>query len=166
MSYEESVNSYIKLYVKCEEICHVGEKHNKIIDNLPLEKENSLSTISCLQNEITLLTFKLDNMTNSVRMLNNDSNMLDEILQVGKGSGNLKGIGFNYQSLKKQGTTSVTKFVLTESKFEFAMSDQMSRHLVQHLKPQAKSKFLSWKYVNTVGGMITYNTTDFYGLLG
>ncbi|KAI5405393.1 hypothetical protein KIW84_052249 [Lathyrus oleraceus] len=30
-------------------------------------------------------------MTKSIRMLNNGSDMLDEILQVGKGAGNLKG---------------------------------------------------------------------------
>jgi len=34
-------------------------------------------------------------MTKSVWMLNNDSNVLDEILQVGKTLGNMKGIDFD-----------------------------------------------------------------------
>jgi len=54
-------------------------------------------------------------------MLNNGSDMLEEIIQVGKGFGNLKGVGFNYQSLNRQGETSVTKFVPLERKFEFVM---------------------------------------------
>jgi len=45
--------------------------------------------------EVTLLNSKLDNMTKSIRMLNNGSNMLDKILQVRKGCRNLKGVGFN-----------------------------------------------------------------------
>lgn len=131
------------LYVKCEEICQVEVKHKKkIIANLRIEKEKLLSTIYGFQNEVTLLTSKLYNMTKSVRMLNNGSDMLDEILQVDKGSGNLKGVGFDYQSLKKQGGTSMTRFVSPESKIEFVMSDQMSQHPVQHLKPQARTKFL------------------------
>jgi len=44
--------------------------------------------------------------------------MLDNILQVGKKSGNLKGVALDYQSLKKQGET------------EFAMLNQMLHHLV------------------------------------
>jgi hypothetical protein len=42
-------------------------------------------------------------------MLNNGSDMLDGILQVGKGAGNLTSIGFNYQSPNKQGKTNVTQ---------------------------------------------------------
>lgn len=61
-----------------------------------IEKEKFLSTISGLQDEVTLLTSKLDNMTKYVRMLNNVSDMLEEVIQVGKGSGTLKGVGFNH----------------------------------------------------------------------
>jgi len=63
VSYEELVDSYKKVCVKSEEICQVGENQKKIIANLRFEKEKPISTISALQNEVTLLTFKLDNMT-------------------------------------------------------------------------------------------------------
>ena len=79
-------------------------------------------------------------------MLKNGLNMLDDILKVMKGYRNLKGVGFNFQSLKKQVRTSVTEFIPPKSKSEFAMLDQMSQHPIQHLKPQARSKLLPWKY--------------------
>lgn len=60
---------------------------------------------------MTLLTSKLENMAKSVRMLNNSFDVLDKVLQVGKVAGNLRRIGFNYQSLNKQGETPVTNFV-------------------------------------------------------
>lgn len=62
-------------------------------------------------------------MTKYVRMLNNEFDLLDEILQAGKWTVNLKGIGFDYQSLK--GKTHVIKFILPKRKYESMMSDQM-----------------------------------------
>ncbi|XP_050895145.1 uncharacterized protein LOC127101741 [Lathyrus oleraceus] len=70
-----------------------GEKKKRIIAQLQAEKEKLLSTVTVLENEVTLLNSKLENMTKSVRRLNNGSIMLDEILQVGKGSRDLKGKG-------------------------------------------------------------------------
>lgn len=61
-----------------------------------------MSNIYGLQDEVALLTSKLENMTKSVRMLNNGSDVLDEVLQVGKVAGDFKGICFNYQSLKNK----------------------------------------------------------------
>jgi len=55
-----------------------------------------MSIITGLLEENTLLNSKLENITKYVRMLNNGSNVLDEILQVGKTCGNMKGIGFDY----------------------------------------------------------------------
>jgi len=49
-----------------------------------LKKEKLISIITDLQEENTLLNSKLESMTKSVRMLNNGSNLIDEILQVGK----------------------------------------------------------------------------------
>ena len=123
-----------------------GEKQKKIIARLQIEKDKILSTISGLQDEVTLLTSKLDdNMTKYVRMLNTGFDMLDEILQVGKGSRNFTGVGFNYQSINKQGGISMAKFVSPESNTGFLMSNQMSQHLVQLQKTQTKVKFVPWK---------------------
>jgi hypothetical protein len=94
---------------------------------------------------VTLPTSKLDNITKYVIMFNIGSNMLDEILQVGKSFGNLKGIGFGYQTLKKQSGVSMTKFVPPKRTDEFVMSNQMLQHPIRHLKNQARIKQLPWK---------------------
>jgi hypothetical protein len=78
-------------------------------------------------------------------MLKNGSNMLDEILQVGKEAGNLKGIGFNYQYQNKQGKALVTKFIPPERKYKPMMSDQMLQHPSGHQETQTKVKVLPWK---------------------
>ena len=111
VSYEELVASYKKLCFRSEEVCNIGEEQKRIIAQLQAEKEKLLSTVTDLENEVTLLSSKLENRTKCIRMLNNESDMLDEILQVGKEAGNLKGIGFNYQYQNKQGKNSVTKFI-------------------------------------------------------
>lgn len=43
-----------------------------------------MSTNTDLQNEVTLISSKLDNLTKTIRMLNGGSETLDEILLVGK----------------------------------------------------------------------------------
>ena len=60
------------------------EKQKKTINDFFMEKEKLMSIITSLQEENTLLNSKLENMTKYVRMLNNGSNVLDEILQVGR----------------------------------------------------------------------------------
>ncbi|KAI5390946.1 hypothetical protein KIW84_075988 [Lathyrus oleraceus] len=92
VSYKELVASYKELYVRIEEVCKTREEHKRIIAQLQVEKEKLLSTVTDLKNEVTLLSSKLENMTNSIRMLNNGSDMLNEIIQVGKEAGNLKAI--------------------------------------------------------------------------
>lgn len=83
-------------------MCKVGEKHKVTIAQLQAEKEKLLTTLSNLQSEVSLLTSKLEKMTKFIRMLNNGTDLLEEILLVGKGVGNLTGIGLNYKSLNKK----------------------------------------------------------------
>ena len=80
------------------------------------------------------MTYKLDSMTKSISMLNNCSDMLYEILLVGKGSKNFTGVGFNSQSLNRQNEAPKTIFVSLESKTEFIMSDNMAKHHVYYQK--------------------------------
>jgi len=132
VSYEELTDSYKELCTRSEEVCKIGEKQKRIITQLQAEEEKQLSTISSLQNEVTLLSSKVQNKTKFIRMLNNWSDMLDEILQVGKRTGNLKGIWFNYQSLNKLGKTPVTKFIPSKKEYELTMLDQMLQHPSRH----------------------------------
>ena len=116
------------------------EKQKKTINEFCLEKEKLMSMITDLQEENTLLNSKLENMTKYVRMLNNGSNVLDEILQVGMIFGNKKGIGFDYGTVNKEIKIPTKKFVPPKKKTEFVMLDHMSQHPVRHLNPQPRNK--------------------------
>ena len=94
-----------------------------------------MSITTGLQEENILLKSKLENMTKFVRMLNNGSNVLDEILQVGKSSGNMKGIVFDYGTVNKEIKIPTKKFVPPKKKTEFVMLDQMPQHPIRHLNP-------------------------------
>jgi hypothetical protein len=144
------VDSYIELYARSEEVCEIEEKHKRIIAQLQAEKEELLSSkhaekaehlyvVSGLQNEVTLLSSNLENMTKSVIMLNNGTNMLDEILMVGKQARDSTGIGFkmNYGS-----KTPETKCVPAQQKPDFRV---MWTYPTPHQKPAHKEKFTAWK---------------------
>lgn len=75
------------------------------------KKKKLISTIAILEEEVTLLKSKVDNMTKHVCMLNNSSDMLDKILEVGKMSRNMKGIRFDYISMNKGIKIPTKKFV-------------------------------------------------------
>ncbi|XP_050896014.1 uncharacterized protein LOC127102712 [Lathyrus oleraceus] len=126
--YEELVAAYRELCIRSEEVCLLGEKQKKIISQLQAEKEGFQFTISELQNEVILLSSKLNNMTKSVRMLNKGSNMLGEVLQIGKAAGYLRGIGFKNQSLHIQGESSMTNFSLPGKESKLVMSKSLSQH--------------------------------------
>jgi len=54
-----------------------------------------------LQEEVSLLNSKLEGMNKTLRMLNNGSNLLDEILEAGNKSRSMKGLGFDSESTNK-----------------------------------------------------------------
>lgn len=89
-----------------------------------MEKEKCDSTIVGLEEEVTLLKSKLDNMTKFVCMLNNGSNMLGEMLEIEK----KKAIGFDYNSMNKKVKISTKTFVNPENKTDFLVKDHMSQH--------------------------------------
>ncbi|KAI5382918.1 hypothetical protein KIW84_070360 [Lathyrus oleraceus] len=57
--------------------------------------ENKLGSVSGSH----IVKFKLDNMTKSLHMVNNGSDMLDKILEVGEESQNMKAIRFDYKEV-------------------------------------------------------------------
>lgn len=88
------------------------------------KKEKLSSSIVGLEKEVTLLKSKLNNMTKYARMLNNGSNMLDEILEIG----GKNSIDFNYISMNKKVKIHTKNLVAPEKKIEFLMKDHMSQH--------------------------------------
>lgn len=74
-------------------------------------------------------------MIKFVRMLNNESDMLDKILEVGKLSRNVKEIRFDPMTMSKKNTNHPKKFVPHENKTEFYMLDHMAQHPARHVHP-------------------------------
>jgi radical SAM superfamily enzyme YgiQ (UPF0313 family) len=68
------------------------KKQKKTISSLLQEKEKLVSTITGIKDKFILLNSKLANMTKFVKMLNKGFDMLEEILEVSKKSGDMKGI--------------------------------------------------------------------------
>lgn len=98
MSSEDLAENYRDMLIEWKEYYLREEKKNKTISVLLLEKEKLGSTIARLEEEVTLLKSKLDNMTKYVCMLNNGSDMLDDILEIG----DKKTIRFDYSFINKK----------------------------------------------------------------
>ncbi|XP_058752850.1 uncharacterized protein LOC131626050 [Vicia villosa] len=81
ISHDELTTYYRELCNKSEEVYQIRVKQRMIIAKLKAEKEEYLADNSELQNKVTILTSQLDNVIQGVRMLNNGSDVLDDILQ-------------------------------------------------------------------------------------
>jgi hypothetical protein len=60
-------------------------------------------------------------------MLNKGSDMLEEILEVSKKSGDMKGIWFDYNPMNNIFKNSLKKFVPSDKKPKYQMLDHMSQ---------------------------------------
>lgn len=98
------------------------EKPKKTISYLHQEKEKLATAVTCLEEEVSLITSKLQGITKTSGMLNKGLDMLDPIVEDGKKfmlkagaklledihvewktSINLIAIGFNYKFMNKKG---------------------------------------------------------------
>ena len=61
-------------------MCLEGEKQKSLITQLKEEREEHLKTIFDLESEVSSLNSNLNRIVKSLKMLNNGSNSLDEIL--------------------------------------------------------------------------------------
>lgn len=73
ISDEELVETFKLMYKKWQETCKYGEKLEKTVNNLVIEKKRLQVTNNNLQEEVTLLKSRLEGMTKSVCMLNNNT---------------------------------------------------------------------------------------------
>ncbi|XP_058727605.1 uncharacterized protein LOC131599176 [Vicia villosa] len=138
LTFEELAASYRKLCIRSAEVCQQSEKQKKYIAQLEADNKGFSKTISELNNEIIMLQSKLDQMSKSVKMLNSGSDMLDEILQIGKSSGDMSGIGFVGTKKPSQDGNRI--------KPETEMLNPMSRHATQHQdRSIMKRKFQRWR---------------------
>src|ERR1044072_5227009 len=123
MSDQELAETYKLMYVKLGEASTLVAKQKKTISNLIHEKEKLLNINAELQEEMSLLKSKLEGMNKSLRMLNNGSNVLDEILKAGKKGRSMKGLGFDSESTNQEGQNTGRKFVSPEKQTSYQCSD-------------------------------------------
>lgn len=98
-------------------------------------------------------------------MLNNGSKALDEILEVGNMSNDVKGIGFDYNSMSKEAKFPTKKFSPLKKKTKVLILDHMSQHPAQHMYPHyGRNNKSSWKYHHC--GIYGNITPYFYILYG
>ena len=78
-----------------------------------------------MESEVSSLNSNLDRMVKSLTMLNNGSDTLDEIIQVGRVTGYKSGLGFNE---KKEPNSQEPSVDPTHAKSKPRVSNQMSKH--------------------------------------
>ena len=98
VTYDVLASTYRELCVKSAEIYQQGEKQKKLIIKMEAEIKEHLETIDKLKCEVSMLSSKIDQMSKSIKMLNCGTEVLEEILLIGKNAGDTTGIGFGKQS--------------------------------------------------------------------
>lgn len=78
-------------------------------------------------------------------MLNSSSDVLDEILQINKNVGNVKGRVYDNQVVMNKGKEYALNFVLPKRKQEQKMPNQMSQHQQRHKDDYSGSKTQRWR---------------------
>lgn len=92
----------------------------KTISALLLEKEKLVSAIIGMEEEVTMLNSKLENLSWSESMMNNHLDMGDVII------GNMKVVRFDYSSMNKKVRTPFKKSGHPKKKTEFLMMNYIS----------------------------------------
>ena len=80
-----------------------------MVAQLKAEKRKDLNTISKLEHEVIRLKSDLTNLTKSVRMLNNGSDVLENILMTGRDAKDMSGLGYN-ETTKKRHHSNMNNF--------------------------------------------------------
>ncbi|WJX72422.1 hypothetical protein P8452_56307 [Trifolium repens] len=101
---------------------------------LAQEKEASEASTAMLKEQVTLSNSKLTEMTKSVRMLNKGTDMLEEVLELGRNPSDKKGLGYdNYSNAPE-------KKIPPKINSQDQMSNHMSQHPSQHKHKKTESK--------------------------
>ncbi|WJX28187.1 beta-glucosidase [Trifolium repens] len=153
LTYEELASAYKELCIRSEEVCRTNveqeavinqlklekvtnAEQEAIIDQLKMEKQKLQATVTSLQDEVKLVTSKLENMTKSVRMLDTGTKKLNEILSIKNHANDTTGVCYgkiyNNETLE-------SNFVPAQNRFNF----KMLPHPAPHQKPVSKRKSTS-----------------------
>lgn len=120
------------LYIKWKEACIYGQQQKKLDFDLQTENKKLIE-------EVALLNSKLEGMTKSICMMSKNTDVLDEILEVGKSGGDMTGIGFDYRALNRGSKNLSKEHASLAKQSGYRMSNHKSRPLAQHLSPQVRN---------------------------
>src|ERR1044072_3569550 len=168
MSEEKLAETYKLMYTKWKELCVICDKQKKIINTLTQENVHLKNMSTCqeheemiqslleekkklqlenteLQEEVSLLESKLEGLNKFLRLLNNGTDALDNLLEASKKGRSKKGNDFDYNPINEEGQKPKSKVVTPEEKSEFVQINdfqkniKMSQHVVQHVSPSVRS---------------------------
>ncbi|KAK2402591.1 gag-protease polyprotein [Trifolium repens] len=144
---EELDERYNNLTIKWEQSCELIRRQDKEMEKVTQEKEALEASTAELRKQVTLLSqekealeastavlkeqvtlsnSKLIEMTKSVRRLNKGTNMLEEVLELGRNPSDKKGLGYdNYSNAPE-------KKISPKINSQDQMSNHMSQHPSQH----------------------------------
>ncbi|KAK2396393.1 gag-protease polyprotein [Trifolium repens] len=106
----------------------------KQVTLLSQEKEALEASTAVMKEQVTLSNSKLTEMTKSVRMLNKGTDMLEEVLELGRNPSDKKGLGYdNYSNAPE-------KKIPPKINSQDQMSNHMSQHPSQHKHKKTESK--------------------------
>ncbi|XP_058767373.1 uncharacterized protein LOC131641069 [Vicia villosa] len=105
LTYDGLGASYRELYLRSSDLGQMTDRQKDLIHHLKAEKREHLKTISALKEEVLSLKSELDRVHKSVRMLNKGNDSLDEILEMGRITGDLSGLGFSKNKISASDTS-------------------------------------------------------------
>ncbi|KAK2453398.1 gag-protease polyprotein [Trifolium repens] len=129
LSYDDLLVSYRDLYEKDLEINKVLRRQKKTIAQLTIERDEGLTKIAGLTDEVSQLNSQLENTMKQIRMLNTGTAVLDEILDSQEKNKGV-GIGFDYRRMKQHKNTA--KFIHAENVYDPTSEKQMLKRPAQH----------------------------------
>ena len=124
-----------RILVTGEESLKTKDEQRKIIAELENEKKKLLCIVSHLQSEVTLLNSKLNNMTYSLRRLNDRDDMMKEA----------EDTGFNHSFYNQQSKRIGERLFPSEKKRMINMSNHMLQHPGRFNETPTNFKFSTWR---------------------
>ncbi|KAK2369873.1 gag-protease polyprotein [Trifolium repens] len=117
-TFEELISMYKNMYLKSEEVCRTVVEQKNHIEQLMHDKQELHVKVIGLQDEIKLLSFNLESMTKSVRMMGTETKKLNEILSIKNHLNDPTGVGYEKTDSKE---THQSNFIPAQKGFDNEM---------------------------------------------
>ncbi|KAK2368014.1 gag-protease polyprotein [Trifolium repens] len=138
-TYEELAFMYKNMYLKSEEVCITVVEQKNHIEQLKHDKQELQVKVISLQDEIKHLSFNLESMTKSVRMMGTGTKKLNEILSIRNHLNDPTGVGYGKTYSKE---THQSNFIPTKKGLD---NEMMLPHPTPHQTQAHKKKFTTVK---------------------